>query len=97
MLDSYVWRLRTSVKKSPQPIDTITVECRINRHDHQIARQGLGDEHSIERIAMRTGQSPGTFGIGDTDRQLPKALAGNAASNIDCRGFALRKSAEPEI
>ena len=38
---------------SPQPVDAVTVEHRIDRHDCQIARQGLGDEHPVERITMR--------------------------------------------
>ena len=82
---------------SPQLIDAVTVERRIDRHDCQFVGQCLGDEHSVEWVPVGTGQSASALSLGDANRQLLETLAGDDASNIKCRGICLRQFAEPEL
>ena len=44
--------------------------------------QCLDDQHSIEWVAVRSGQSPGALGVRDRDRKLLEALTGNGAGDV---------------
>ena len=52
-------------RPSPQAHDAETVEYGVDRDDGELAHQGLGGEHPVERVAMRTGQASGACSIGD--------------------------------
>ena len=65
-LDGHISRRQTEA--SPQPADSVAVECSFVRDDRQIVRQRLGDEHAVEGIAVGPGQPPGAFGVADADR-----------------------------
>ena len=82
---------------SPQQGDAIPVERSLVGDEHQIAPQSLGNQHAIERVALRTGQPPGAFGIGDADGQLLEALAGDARAYAMGQSLRLRKLAEPVL
>ncbi len=82
---------------SPQPIDAIAVEYRIDRYDHQVAGQCLSDKHSVEWVTVGSGQSASALSLGDTDRQLLETLVSDDASDIECRDVCSRQFAEPEF
>lgn len=44
--------------RSPKAANAIPIEERFNGNEDQIAGQCLGDEHSVERVAVRTRQGP---------------------------------------
>ena len=44
--------------------------------------QGLGNEHSVEGIAVNSRQSTGTFGINNANSKRLESLAGNVAGNV---------------
>ena len=44
--------------------------------------QGLGNEHSVEGIAVNSRQSTGTFGISNANSKRLESLAGNVAGNV---------------
>ena len=44
--------------------------------------QGLSDDHSVERVAVNSWQSTGTFGINNANGKHLESLAGNVASDV---------------
>ncbi len=82
---------------SPVPSDPVAIEYGIDRHHHKIARKGLGNEHSIKGIAVRSGQLSRPLCVGDADCQFIETLAGDAADNIVNDGFTLRQPSEPVL
>jgi hypothetical protein len=43
----------------PQAADSIALEHRLVRDEHEVRQECLSGQHSVERIAMRTGQTAG--------------------------------------
>ena len=54
----------------------------------------MGDQHTVEGIAMRTRQPPDAFAITNGDGQFFEALVRDAAGDIVCHGFGLWKLTE---
>ena len=44
--------------------------------------QGLGNEHSVEGIAVNPRQSAGTFGINKANSKRLESLAGNVSGDV---------------
>ena len=54
----------------PQTADAVSIEYLVRGYDGQVARLGLGDEHTVEGVAMQAGESPGARRVVHGDRQI---------------------------
>ena len=79
------------------PTDPVPVEYFVHRDNHQIVRNRLSDQHSIEGIAVRTGEPSGAFGMPDGNRQLFETLTGDAACDVAGNRPAARQLAQPAL
>jgi hypothetical protein len=57
-------------------------ENAFSRNKSQLFVQGLCDEHPIERITMRAGQTSGDLRVAKRDRQLLKSLLRSCPDHI---------------
>ena len=83
-----------SADGSPDAPHTVSVEYLVDGHQRQPSRHGLGNEHTIERIAMRTRKPSGAFCILDRDWQLLEALARDGACHVLRHGRRFRELAD---
>ena len=88
---------RKTALPSPQPNDVEAIEHPVCRDNGELSCQSLCGEHPVERVAMGTGQAPGTFGIGDADGHFLESLPTDVAWNIERNGFAPRQFADPKL
>ena len=74
------------MSSSPQPVNNVSIDRRVNKHDYQIVNLGLGDQHAIERVAMGTRQPSRTFGTVDAYRQPLKSSVGETGRDSNRGG-----------
>ena len=54
----------------------------IHWNENEVARQGLGDEHSVERVSMRTRQRAGSSCLLESYWQFIEPFCGYGASDV---------------
>ena len=74
---------------SPEPANGVAIEGGVVGYKHQVAGERLGDEHTVEGVAMGTRERAGAGGVGDSDGQFFEVLVGYGAGNVgrQCHGF----------
>ena len=80
---------------SPKAANAITIEERFYGNEDQIAGQCLGDEHSVEGVAVRTRQGPSTHGVLYSDWQFLKVLSSYCPGNVEGQCLRVREFADP--
>jgi len=66
----------------PNRLRRVTAQLRVVRHDHQLLHLSLSDQHPIERIAMVSGQAPGSKHMRQRDRKRFHSVMGYACLDI---------------
>jgi hypothetical protein len=82
---------------SPQTVRAVLVEDAIVADDRKILELRLGDEHSIERVAMCAGQTARALSVQDRNLERREALTGDAPTHARRNVERTRKFAEPRL
>ena len=80
--------------ESPDTADAVSIEYPVDGYHNQVARQGLSDEHPVERVAMQARKPSGAFCVLNGDVQLFETLAGDCAGNVESHRFRLSQFAD---
>lgn len=67
---------------SPDPGHAIAVEDRLVAHNRNVLQLRLGDEHTIERIAVPARQAAGPLSVEDRDIERGEPLTGYRTRDI---------------
>lgn len=78
----------------PDPVCPVPVKDGVPGDRHQAVREGLSNQHPVERIPVRPWETPGKRRVLDANGKLPEPLSGNGTSHIE-RG-QLGKGQPPE-
>ncbi len=85
-------RQRPKGPGSPEAADTVPVEKGFTGNENEVAHQGLGDEHSVERVSMRTRQRAGSSCLLESYWQFIEPFCGYGASDV---GYKLVHGRQP--
>ena len=81
----------------PESANAVPVEQWFVRYENEVVRQRLGDEHAVDRVSVRTGQSAGAGGVCHGYRQFRETLVCDSPGNVGGDQLAARQLAEPVL
>src|SRR5688572_30705525 len=81
----------------PKPPDPVRVESRLVGDQREVGGDRLGDEETVERVAVRTRETAGAQGAGQVERQDLEALVAQVAVEAAEQGLGGGQLAQPVL
>ena len=77
-------------------MNAVAVEERVYRYEDEVARQRLGDEHSVKWIAMKPRQRAGACSLFNGDWQFHEVLFGYCPGDVEDQRLRAREFAKAD-